>query len=550
MGAKMASSNRFLTMRNPFTRNVALAAAILVLLAVTFRIDAIDIRAQLISSATQSTSPQQALDLPTEAPAIPQGSSHGDEEAFISTHVPNCDIDIPHLTQIKEKYGLENKFQYLKRYVRFTRSPGVQRKSITKVEQNLLPKKFKTVIMNKKYEQETCPEPLEFPVPQSPFPATVNASDFMFAVSTTYKRFNNTNTTSINEWAYWLTDGKGASNGGKLLLMLLNAADDQLLDVGNRLRGLGIDVDVYHSDSSMEMAIRYLTLLPTLYNHQQSQNKKWLVICDDDTYFPSMHGLIAKLATFDHTQPLYIGTLSEDVNAVGRHGSQAFGGAGVFLSIPLAAKLNQFYDSCKTDEKVREADSGYGSQGDVLLRKCIYENSDVRLTNVWDLWQLDLLGDASGFYESGIKPLSVHHFKGNGWHLARPLEYSKIAHTCGEDCMMMRFQTADNFIISNGVSVAHYPNGIRFNLDQMERTFSAAPSDNDWNFDYMFGPQRRPLQKTGHKISWELQEASVNDDGSVLQVYIRKKDDWRWANEGGKPMNKLDGVIELVWIPS
>lgn len=66
----------------------------------------------------------------------------------------------------------------------------------------------------------------------------------------------------------------------------------------------------------------------------------------------------------------------------------------------------------------------------------------------------------------------------------------------------------------------------------------------------MFGPQRRSLHKTGRKIAWELQEAHVQEDGSVLQIYTRRKDDERWVEEDGEPMSKIDGVIELVWIPS
>jgi hypothetical protein len=549
MGAKMPPPHRLFSWRNPFARTVFVAVAVLLVMALTLRTDAYDVRGHLMKGAgsKQTVPAQHPLDL--EVPVAPEGSSYDDEPPQV-THVPNCDVDTEHLADIQERFGLDQKFQYLKRYIKFTRTPSLQRKSVTKTAQKFLPKKFKTVDVRKTYRSETCMEPLEVPVPESSYPTTANASEFMFAVSTTYKRFNETKTSPIKEWSYWLTDSKGHTNGGKLLLLLLDATDAQLEDAGKRLRRIGIDVDVYHSDASMEMAVRYLTLVPTLYNHPDRKSKKWLVTCDDDTFFPSMHGLISRFASLDHTQPLYVGTLSEDVNALDRHGSQAFGGAGVFLSIPLAAKLNSLYEGCKTDEKVRESNSGWGPQGDILLRKCIYENTEVRLTTIWDLWQLDLYGDPSGFYESGIKPLSLHHYKGGGWHLAHPLASAKVAHLCGEDCTFMRFQTADDFILSTGYSVAHYPKGIDFNLDQMERTFSAAPEDKGWNLDFMFGPQRRSLHKTGRKIAWELQDSTLNEDGSVLQIYTRKKDDWRWVEEEGDPMSKMDGIIELVWIPS
>jgi hypothetical protein len=173
----------------------------------------------------------------------------------------------------------------------------------------------------------------------------------------------------------------------------------------------------------------------------------------------------------------------------------------------------------------------------------------VRLSLLRGLYQLDLYGDPSGFYESGIKPISLHHYKGGGWHSALPWHYTKIAHICGEDCPLQRFQTADNFIISTSFSVAQYPKGVNFNLAQMEKTFGAAPQDKGWNLDYVFDPQRPSLLKTGRKISWDLQEALVHEDNTVSQVYVRKASDWRWVDQDGEPMAKNDGIIELVWVP-
>ncbi|KAI1091490.1 glycosyltransferase family 31 protein [Rostrohypoxylon terebratum] len=508
-------------MRNPFSRCVLFAVALLLLLAVTWKSDRIE-------DATDK------------------------DIAPVSNHVMDCSVNSTHMGDLKAKYELGDTFQYLKRYVKINRQP-IARKSITKLAQQFLPSSsaFTTVDLQhpSTYGNEQCIEPLQVPVTESPYPATGNLSDFMFGVSTTFKRFSSDKTSPVNEWTYWLTDGKGNSNGGKLILLLLDATEDQILHARTILHHAGIDVDVYHSDSSMEMAVRYLTLIPTLYNHPERVNKKWLVSCDDDTFFPSVHALTKKFEAYDPSEMLYIGTLSEDVNNVDRHGSQAFGGAGVFLSVPLAAQIAKDYETCKTDEKIHESNSGWGPQGDILLRKCIYENTDVRLSILRGLYQLDLYGDPSGFYESGVKPISLHHFKGGGWHSALPWEYTKIAHICGEDCTLQRFQTSDNYIISTGFSVAHYPLGINFNLAQMERTFAAAPQDKGWNLDYVFDPQRPSLLKTGRKISWDLQEAQVNEDNTVSHIYVRKANDWRWVDRNGEPMMQLDGIMELVWIP-
>ncbi|GAB0138875.1 hypothetical protein EsDP_00007097 [Epichloe bromicola] len=537
-------------MRSPCVRALLAALCVLLVLVAFIRPDTVPVRPRLFRKPAMKASPvheQKTLD-DSNSP-VSGGSILGDGDLVSSRFNLNCSVDVPHLQEIRQKYNLDERFQYMKRYVRFTRTEGLERKSMTKVSQNLLNGAFKTVDVNKLYGQDGCDEPLEVQVPASAFPTTANATDFMFGVSTTFKRFMDPETTPINEWIYWLTDSRGRSNGGKLLLMLLGASDDELQEVANLLGDVGVDVDVYHSDSSLEMAVRYLSLVPTLSTHPEAQNKKWLVTCDDDTFFPSMNGLVEKMGKHDHTREMYIGTLSEDTGAIERHGSQAFGGAGVFLSVPLAKKITDLYSSCTTEQKILESNSGWGPQGDILLRKCIYENTDTRLTTFWDLWQLDFFGHPSGFYEWGIKPLSLHHYRGGGWHKAKPSQYTKIAHTCGEDCTLQRFQTNDDFIIS-GYSIAHYPEGVTFDTNQMEATLHAAPEDKGWNLDFMMGPQRPNLEQTGKKIAWEMEESEVLSDGSVLQTYTRKQSDDRWVHSDKQPMSNIDGIIELVWIPA
>lgn len=546
MGAKIPSSHqRFFSMRNSFSRCVLFAVALLFLLVITWQSGQIeDVGTHIIHAAShhnQNGVTQQA----------PMGGDGSEKDApLVTNHQMNCSIDGGYMEELMNKFELDDGFQYLKRYVKINREP-IPRRSLTKLGQEFLPTHFKAYDLKSpnNFGSEQCLEPLQVPVPESTYPSSGNLSDFMFGVSTTFKRFTEEATSPINEWTFWMTDGKGRSNGAKLVLLLLDATEQEIQQATAVLRDIGIDADVYHSDSSMEMAVRYLTLIPTLYNHPERPNKKWLVSCDDDTFFPSVHALTKKLEEFDPSEMLYIGTLSEDVNNVDRHGSQAFGGAGVFISVPLAEQVTRDYETCKTEEKILESNSGWGPQGDILLRKCIYENSDTRLSLVRGLYQLDLYGDPSGFYESGIQPISLHHFKGGGWHLAHPWQYTKLAHICGEDCTFMRFQTQDDFIISAGYSVAHYPNGINFNLRQMERTFAAAPQDKGWNLDYIFDPQRPSLLKTGRKISWELLEAIVNEDNTLTQYYIRKANDWRWVDVNGEPLSSADGLIELVWLP-
>jgi hypothetical protein len=85
----------------------------------------------------------------------------------------------------------------------------------------------------------------------------------------------------------------------------------------------------------------------------------------------------------------------------------------------------------------------------------------------------------------------------------------------------------------------------------MERTFHAAPDDYGWNLDFMLGPGRKSLLRTGRKVSWELVEAERRGDGSVAQTYIRRWNDTRWDFEEGGELFRMferDGVVELIWI--
>lgn len=506
-----------------------------------------DLETQIIHVQFNSSQQQPQQHRPSPSPSLPSPPSP------LSSSFPytkDCSLNRTRLQILQKQYGLGSSIDYAKRYIRFQRQ-DITRLSITRINDNLFPQGLQQIDIQNPPLQAQCTTPLVVPVSKSAMPDSVNASDFLFGVSTTYSRITDPNINPMEEWAHWLTDGKGNSNGAGLLLDLVDASKKEIADIQSLLISMGINAKVEALDSSIPMAKRYLSLLPSLYEDSKRISRKWLVMCDDDTFFPSMHRLISRLSEYDDSEQLYIGTFSEDVNNIQRHGSQAFGGAGVFFTVSLASQIAKLYPSCSTDEKIQESNTGWGPQGDILLRKCIYENTDVRLTMLRDLHQLDIIGDPSGFYESGVAPLSLHHFKGGMWHYAKPYTGVQVAYTCGEDCFLQRFRTEDNYIISNGYSVAHYPLGINFNVHQMERTFTSAPDDYGWNLDFMLEPGRRSLHGTGRKTAWDIKEATRDSDGSVSQVYIKKGDDIRWINNNDRnnQMMNRDGIVELVWIP-
>jgi len=483
---------------------------------------------------------------PADDIALVKGQGGG---SFHSAHNLTCTIDMNHLRALAQRHNLEDAFTYVRRSLKLIRSEGITRKPLTDLNYDLLSPDSRIVNASEEYIIETCPDVIPVPVANSAFPGQANLSEFMFGISTTFGRFNDSAETFVDEWSYWLTDSAGHSNGAKLIMLLNDASESDLRNVQLQLREAGIDIDVCPSRPETDMAVRYLSLLPIMYSHPHRTGKKWLALCDDDTFFPYPNSLADRFKTFDPSRRLYIGAMSEDAPNIALLGTQAFGGAGIFLSIPMAQDVIAHFNSCTTPTELRAADIGWGTQGDMLLRNCIRNHTDITLTVLPELWQLDFLGDPSGFYESGIKPLSIHHYHGGMWHVARPARSARITHLCGEDCFMQRFRTADDFIISTGFSVAQYPGvSMDLNFDQMERTFVPLTKDQGWNFDFKMGPQRESLSNTGSKMAWELRESEVREDGRVNQVYIRRAKDLRWTDDRARPMSRVDGVIELVWM--
>lgn len=188
MGIMLTGPKRSVTMRSSFYRALLAALCVLLVLMAMLRKESISVRSELWGKAgvkANTVHEQKPLEDPSLPPSVP-----GDYKTGVSNNFNlNCSVDMPHLQKIREKYSINERFQYMKRYIRFTRVEGLERKRMTKISQNLLNGAFKTIDVNKHYGQDACEKPLEVQVPASGLPSSVNASDFMFGVSTTFKRF-------------------------------------------------------------------------------------------------------------------------------------------------------------------------------------------------------------------------------------------------------------------------------------------------------------------------------------------------------------------------
>ena len=412
------------------------------------------------------------------------------------------------------------------------RSSGAKRPSVTNIDEPLFPK-LQIVDPGKDPILEHCMPPMSLEV--SPFPnkETVDASNILFGMSTLLSRLED----SIPFLERWL-----AHTRAHLFVIVINSEGDRepdkkkMAELQSQMRSLGIKTSLAEPlDKNDDMALRYFSLVKLLYS-KRDRLTRWIGIVDDDTFFPSMHSLVTMLSNYDATQPQYVGGISEEWWSVVLYGLMAFGGAGLFLSLPMAAIIDSNYQTCR--------DQSGSSAGDMRIVECIQWHSNVKLTPIPSLHQMDMGGDLSGVYESGSRPLSLHHWKADWWDDKRrdnwfPLNVMHlVADICGE-CFLQRWRFGGDTVLSNGFSIATYPNGITNDeLRKPEHTWlGPRPVPDTFNPGYVhsIGEIREPLKTGGEKRQSMFLDAEMVE-GRVRQFYLN-----RGTGED------LDTLFELVW---
>lgn len=475
--------------------------------------------------------------------------------SFTGTSIPDASngfgaVKVDEVSYVKKllqdnKIGPE--IEYAARTIRYV-PDARERKSVSDVDQNLFPDSFTNITIGMRTKLPAG-RLLDVHVKQSPRPDQVDASELLFAASTTYDRFSKDETSPMKEWVRWLTDGHGHTNGAGLILALFEATPEQLESVSQTLTTAGINSTVVASNPNLDMPGRYVDLVQMMYNHPTRPARKYLTLIDDDTFFPCLNEFKKTISNYDPNKPFYIGTFTERGDwLINNAAPFAYGGGGIVLTAPAAQKIVSLPCLAKnetTGNYILGAD-----QGDRLLYNCFRKLSEITLTYLPLLHQEDQFGDAAGFYESGQQPLSLHHYK--SWHKHKPDRMHIVADACGESCVLQRFKFKDDFVISNGYSVAHYPKGIDFDLLQMEATFNWGNVEPDEKeevvFNAFFGSLRKSLNGTGRKKGWELLDARKEGDGRVKQVYLKRHSDDRWLGPN-EDMPDRDSVVVLTWIP-
>ncbi|KAJ6072681.1 hypothetical protein N7467_010766 [Penicillium canescens] len=358
--------------------------------------------------------------------------------------------------------------------------------------------------------QDGCsiPAPMELKVPRPP--KLTIASHIDFGVATSVGRLND----SLNAFQHW------AGYTRTRIFALLEPDEtggEAIREVKTKADAMGINLVITESED--DYLRRYFALIPLLEENAR-ESTRWGCIIDDDTFFLSMPKLVDALAKYDHTTPMYIGGLSESIPQIATFGMIGFGGAGVFLSRPLMTQLAGVYDEC----------SQMDFTGDRRIAMCVYSYTQTRLTVDHRLRQLDLMHDASGFFESGREPpLTVHHWK--SWFHADMPKLAVVAELCGDSCLLRQWHFGDGWILTNGFSVIRYHYDPEAGDLAMEQTWDSHNGASDEAYLHELGPLRR---KDDDKKSYQLQDAVIEDQ-HVTQWYIMR--DPKYGDE----------ILELSW---
>lgn len=382
-----------------------------------------------------------------------------------------------------------------------------------------------------------CEHSISVQVPHFEAGAHVDTSALLLGVATTLSRIDD----SLSALSRWLSH-----TGTTLVVLVVNQPElavvqKEIDDIQAKAEAAGIILtfEPYHSPKDSEGKKNFA--LAQALEKNKALDTKWFGVIDDDTFFLSLPRALDALEPYDSTQPYYIGALTERHYGVKKEGFKAWGGAGIFISPPLMKTLAENMDYC------RSLDTGFG---DILWRDCILEvtSPTVQLTRLAGLNQIDMWGDISGWYESGLNPLlTVHHWK--SWHFHPVPKAHLVADVAGSETFLQRYKFADGTILTNGFSMVKYPQGLP-DLDLAEATMvedvGITRPPGRLEFHYSLGKTRPALEVGKEKVSWQFRHSTIGKDGSVRQFYL-KRGNYNGGNGDSRSSDPIDSVIEISW---
>lgn len=416
---------------------------------------------------------------------------------------------------------------------------------------------------------------MELPVPASPLLGRVDASDFLFGISTTYARIKDRDFAMIKAWSRWLTDGHHHSNGASLVVVLNQARNDELEEIDMTLQATGIDAWVTTTEEPMSMARRYFELSRILKTFAANlaangQDKRWFGLVEDDVFFPSLSHLRDRLFSYNTDGQHYIGLPSERLDWEASDDDQelrTYGGGAVLLtrqSISVVPTLPCF-ESRATGPAFR------AKRWDQLLHDCLMLHSEIDMHVLPGFYNPkdDTYDQQLDSYETGQKPLLLRRYAQR--HLLNINKAHLVTNVCGESCFMQRYLFDDQWVLVNGISISHYPDGVKVSRPlppgspdapvaspgkRDEEPSAETPTEDTPTpaesgappipqrvviDDELEGIDKASLSWTGRKNMWRLVDSAMSKDRAVWQAYVKR------ADKRDSESDQRDSVIVLIW---
>jgi hypothetical protein len=473
------------------------------------------------------------------------------------------------------EYGLTQEIPWAARRIK-TVDGAATRLSITDVRAKFMTTDFTYVRIVEDDLKLRVQKPVKLQVHHSARPGEVDASALLVGMSTTYSRLLHSDFAMVRDWQRWLTDGWGQSNGATLMLTLHRASPSEASFVESQLKRVGIDAMVVAIERELGPVARHLDLVGRIMANGQEllrahrRQKRYLVLADDDMFFPNLAVLLQRLSTYDPEQEHYLGLPSERPDwTKDNRTMETYGGGAVVLTLPLARRVAGI--DC-TWPQSSPADDLAASKWDYALYQCITSHTKLDLHLLPSLYNpqgIDLVGPEGAAlnegYGGGLQPLTLHQYR--AFHRFEAGRGHEIASICGEDCFLQRFRFQDNWILVAGYTISHYPDGVTtMPLAQSSRFVSQLYASDVWRaalgsrlvVDAPPMPSdTKVLHWTGPKRTWRLLDSQTRENGEIWQAYLKSRsgensfsdvdDRLEWGE--GEEFAPADSLILLIWEP-
>ncbi|GAA5901305.1 uncharacterized protein JCM6883_000173 [Sporobolomyces salmoneus] len=351
----------------------------------------------------------------------------------------------------------------------------------------------------------------------------------MFGSVTTTKRAKQ----MTQLWTNWMIP-RDSDQAQPACLILLSKEEKQedMRELETVLKDRGLPCVLKQSEHE-RYEVRVMSMIKEMKDYSDSLDRSfdWFVFGDDDTFWVDYRSTLRMLSRYDPRQEWYIGSSSESQEALGMFGRMAFGGAGVFASMPLLTNMANRWPDCY--EQFRNV---FG--GDEMLTRCAalakgVEKDDVT-TREKGLHQFDIPGDTTGPLQSGWPVLSLHHYLGGGWvHLfgygtnrtdfEQIQIFQRVAPFLGGDNLFKRYVFGNGkWLLVNGYSITYFEEPLKPNdLQVMEHT---------WYVDYPLVLEDRPGIPERHgsgpaKQTFYIDDIETTSDRSAVFTYLQA-DSW------------------------